>query len=475
MRKQLIGFFSGFPDRQFTEEIAARLREELQVRKSLVFISAWPEEFERNDEDSDGMHAMFEEVGLPFEKHYVIDERTSPSEAKRLIEEASCIFLMGGNATAQMALIKEKDIADAIKDSDAVLLGVSAGSMNLGKTTIDIWEKMEPYEGLGMANITILSHFDTADEERHEKVLAASKIHPVFAMDDLSAIFVKEGRVSTVSTIHYVENGNIRLVDDELVKEMEQEEFRKVFDTIPEQFDKFRPRYSEELFSDLIDYAKVGPGVKVLEIGPGTGQATDPILRTGCEYHAIELGEHLYRKMKEKYGELPNFHIVNDDFITHDFGEEKYDLIYSAATIQWIPEKIAYPKIFSLLKPGGVLAMMLTSSEYKSNDEVLYEKIQKLYDEYFKPDIPYTHGGFRYTAAPEYGYEDVEKREFPGKREMTADEYVAYNGTHCNHIVIPDPIREMFFRKLHDAVEEAGGKVVFNDTHRLYLTKKPKE
>lgn len=117
--------------------------------------------------------------------------------------------------------------------------------------------------------------------------------------------------------------------------------------------------------------------------------------------------------------------------------------------------------------------MMLTSSEYKSNDEVLYEKIQKLYDEYFKPDIPYTHGGFRYTAAPEYGYEEVEKREFPGKREMTADEYVAYNGTHCNHIVIPDPIREMFFRKLHDAVEEAGGKVVFNDTHRLYLTKKP--
>ncbi len=473
MRKQLIGLFSGFPDRHFTAEIAARLQAELPVRKSLVFISAWPEEYEKNDDDSDGMHAMFEEVGLPFEKHCVIDQRTSSSEASRLIQEASCIFLMGGNATAQMALIKEKDIVDAIKDSDAVLLGVSAGSMNLGKTTIDIWEKMEPYEGLGMANITILSHFDTADQERHEKVLAASKIHPVCAMDDLSAIFVKEGRVSTVGTIHYVEDGNIRLVDEELVKEMEQEEFRKVFDIIPDQFDKYRPKYSDELFSSLIDYAKVGPGTRVLEIGPGTGQATDPILRTGCEYHAIELGEHLYRKMKEKYGDLPNFHIVNDDFITHDFGEEKYDLIYSAATIQWIPEEIAYPKIFSLLKPGGVLAMMLTSSEYKSNDEVLYEKIQKLYDEYFKPDIPYTHGGFRYTAAPEYGYTDVEKHEFFGKRTMNAEEYVAFSGTHCTHIVIPDSIRETFFEKLHDAVEEAGGKVVFNDTYIIYLTKKP--
>ena len=55
-------------------------------------------------------------------------------------------------------------------------------------------------------------------------------------------------------------------------------EFRRIFDTIPEQFDKFRPRYSQELFEYLINYAKIGPEKKVLEIGPGTGQATDPIL-----------------------------------------------------------------------------------------------------------------------------------------------------------------------------------------------------
>ena len=136
-------------------------------------------------------------------------------------------------------------------------------------------------------------------------------------------------------------------------------EFRKIFDTIPEQFDKFRPRYSQELFDSLIDYAKIGPGKKVLEIGPGTGQATEPILNTGCDYNAIELGEHLYAKMKEKYGARQNFHIMNDDFITHDFSDmlgagQKFDLIYSAATIQWIPEDIAFPKTFDLLAPGGI-------------------------------------------------------------------------------------------------------------------------
>ena len=137
-------------------------------------------------------------------------------------------------------------------------------------------------------------------------------------------------------------------------------ELRKVFDTIPEQFDRYRPRYSPALFADLIACAGVGPGKSALELGPGTGQATDPILETGCDYHAIELGEHLCEMMKRKYGARENFDIVLGDFITHDFGSRRFDLVYSAATIQWIPEEIAFTKTFGLLKPGGTLAMLLT-------------------------------------------------------------------------------------------------------------------
>ncbi len=252
-------------------------------------------------------------------------------------------------------------------------------------------------------------------------------------------------------------------------------EFRKVFDTIPEQFDRYRPRYSPALFADLIEYAAIGPGKTVLELGPGTGQATDPILATGCDYHAIELGEHLYQKMKEKYGHFPNFHIVNDDFITHDFGGMRFDMIYSAATIQWIPEETAFSKTFALLKPGGVLAMMLTKSDYRAPNEALYQKIQQVYGACFKPETPYPHGGFPYANAPKYGYVDFEKREYPGRRVFTAEEYVAFCGTHCDHIVIPEPYKTRFFDGLRNAVLEAGNRIQFNDTFVLYLTKKPVE
>ena len=250
-------------------------------------------------------------------------------------------------------------------------------------------------------------------------------------------------------------------------------ELRKIFDTIPEQFDRYRPRYSQELFDFLIRYADIGCGKSVLEIGPGTGQATDPILKTGCDYHAIELGGHLFAKMKEKYGAYPNFHIVNDDFITHDFGQQRYDMVYSAATIQWIPETVAFSKTFELLKPGGVLAMMLTKADYRTPNEDLYAKIQKLYDQYYKPEIPYTHGGFRYENATKYGFVDLEKHEFKGRREMDPDEYVAFCGTHCDHIVIPEEYKTPFFDGLKCVVAENGGKIVFDDTYVLYVTKRP--
>ena len=250
-------------------------------------------------------------------------------------------------------------------------------------------------------------------------------------------------------------------------------EFRRIFDTIPEQFDQFRPKYSRELFEYLINFVQLGPEKKVLEIGPGTGQATDLILGTGCDYHAIELGEHLYAKMREKYDRYPNFHIVNDDFITYDFGQQRFDLIYSAATIQWIPEKTAFSKTFGLLKPGGILAMLLTKSDYRTPNEALYQKIQKMYERYFKPEIPYPHGGFKYDNAQHYGFVDFQKHDFHGRRKMSADEYVSYCGTHCDHIVIPEPYKTLFFEGLRNAVEESGGEIVFEDTYVLYLTRKP--
>lgn len=249
-------------------------------------------------------------------------------------------------------------------------------------------------------------------------------------------------------------------------------ELRKSFDAIPEQFDKYRPRYCQELFADLIAYAGLEPGKTVLELGPGTGQATEPILNAGCEYHAIELGEHLVEVMRRKYGNLPNFHITVDDFITHDFGALTFDCIYSAATIQWIPEEVAFGKTFGLLKPGGTLSMFRTVSDYRTPNPALFNRIQQVYDAYFKPETPYACK-LRYENATLYGYVGFERREYHGTREFTADEYAQFSGTHCDHIVIPEPYKSKLFDGLRDAVNEFSGRIVFQDAYVMDLVRKP--
>jgi len=250
-------------------------------------------------------------------------------------------------------------------------------------------------------------------------------------------------------------------------------DFRKTFDTIPEQFDKWRPRYCKELFDTVITQSNVNPSSSVLEIGPGTGQATEPFLKTGCNYLSIELGENFVEFNKEKFKSYNNFHIINDDFETYDFGFQKFDLIFSAATIQWIPENIGFPKVFDLLKRGGTLAMFMTRTDQKTPNGILYDEIQKVYKEHFYVDTAYKCK-LEYENVVNYGFVDLKYCDWKETKIYTADEYVEYLGsTQIGHITLREPYKTKFYKGVHDVIEKHGGKITLENTIALYLTKKP--
>ena len=253
-------------------------------------------------------------------------------------------------------------------------------------------------------------------------------------------------------------------------------DFRKIFDTIPEQFDKWRPRYCDELFADLIEYAKLNSGKTALEVGPGTGQATEPILKTGCRYLAIELGENFTEFMKKQFGSYDNFQIVNADFETYDFGRDRFDLVYSAASFQWIPEKIGYPKAYDILKSGGTFAMFMMRADTQPGggytDEPLYSKIQEVYSEFFHPETEYKCS-LDYDARDKYGFIDLERREYFKTREFTADDYVEYIGTHSDHIALQEPLKSKFYDGIRTVILNAGNKITLYDKIVMYLARKP--
>jgi peptidase E len=209
MNASLLGLFSGFPTHHFTDEIARALRENLSRRESLVFVSAWPEDYARNDDDSDGMHEMFAERGMAFTRRYVIDRRTSAAEAVKQIRAADCIFLMGGDPVLQITLIRDLGLVPELLSSSAVILGVSAGSMNMGRYAADVWETKKLYEGIGLTDIVMKGHY--AKDAWFIPVLKElSMTCPVVAMEDESAIFIKGDAFWKIGNIHWIDYGEIR-------------------------------------------------------------------------------------------------------------------------------------------------------------------------------------------------------------------------------------------------------------------------
>ncbi len=81
-----------------------------------------------------------------------------------------------------------------------------------------------------------------------------------------------------------------------------RKELGGTFDTEASRYDKMRPGYADELFQAIFDYIKIGENSRVVEVGSGSGQATLPVLKTGCQLTAVEYGENFSKMLMEKFG-----------------------------------------------------------------------------------------------------------------------------------------------------------------------------
>ena len=102
---------------------------------------------------------------------------------------------------------------------------------------------------------------------------------------------------------------------DRPLKARERHQLRKrSFDAAARLYDKFRPGYPEPLFDDLVQLSGIPAGGRILEIGPGTGQATLPLARRGLSILGLELGASMARVCRRNTHEFPNVEILNVAF-----------------------------------------------------------------------------------------------------------------------------------------------------------------
>ena len=95
------------------------------------------------------------------------------------------------------------------------------------------------------------------------------------------------------------------------------------FDTVASTYEKLRPNYVEELYRALFDYIPINENSNVVEVGSGGGQATAPMLKTGCRLTAVEYGEQFSELLKDKFKEYKNFSVITGKFEDTEFEENE--------------------------------------------------------------------------------------------------------------------------------------------------------
>lgn len=264
-------------------------------------------------------------------------------------------------------------------------------------------------------------------------------------------------------------------------------ERNQTFDSAEALYTRFRPAYCPELYAAIGAYLENGTGSRpldghsrLIEIGIGTGQATLPFLETGAEITAVEYGENLARRCRERFAAFPNLRVLTGKFEDCPLEPSSAELVYSATAFHWIPEREGYEKVFSILKPGGVFARF-ANRPYTGHGE-LGEALQEVYRRFascrggvYKKPTEFSEERAEELAqlAGKYGFTDLRHFLFRSERTMCAADYVGLLGTYSDTIAMAPDDRSRFLAAIRSVIERHGGSITIRDTQDLELARKP--
>ena len=154
---------SGFgPEHSFVNKFGELLAGDLKIRESLAVIPCGGGRAE-NEVHVSFVEKQLEEAGIVFENRVIVSEEMSREEQCRYIKNAGMVYLMGGYPFSQKAFLEENGLCECLRAYSGVVLGISAGAMNMSKYIIMVTDgvnsdEMRVEEGLGLVDFSVFPH-----------------------------------------------------------------------------------------------------------------------------------------------------------------------------------------------------------------------------------------------------------------------------------------------------------------------------
>lgn len=212
---------------------------------------------------------------------------------------------------------------------------------------------------------------------------------------------------------------------------------RLSFNEAAETYDEVRPAYPADLFDALFDL--LPPEPEIVEVGPGTGQATKDLLARGASVHAIEIGPAMAARLRAN---LPSerLRVSVGDFAVLNIEPGSADAVFSATAYHWISRSAQTDRPAAILRPGGVVAIIDLIQVDSPDDLGFFAAAQPIYERYGEghtgPPAP-TRGGvdppIRAVLEAEPRFEHVAVRRYDWNQSYSASDYrelmLSYSGT----------------------------------------------
>jgi len=133
---------------------------------------------------------------------------------------------------------------------------------------------------------------------------------------------------------------------------------RRMFNEVPELYDRVRPTYPPELLADLVGITRLEQQSCVLEVGCGTGQATRSLAALGCPITAVEVGPDLAALARRRLAAFENVDIETSSFEDWDDRGRRFDLLVAASSWHWVDPSVGWRRAHAVLRPDAWMALI---------------------------------------------------------------------------------------------------------------------
>lgn len=132
----------------------------------------------------------------------------------------------------------------------------------------------------------------------------------------------------------------------------------RVFNEVPELYDRVRPGYPDELFADLAAVTGMDERSSVLEVGCGTGQATRSLAARGYSVTAVEPGAEMAALARRRIAAFRNVEVERSTFEEWDDRGRHFDALVAASSWHWVDPSVGWQRAHDVLRPGGWVALL---------------------------------------------------------------------------------------------------------------------